>query len=411
MTMTKSTYLTKFTDKSYLFLILILCIQTITSSFANSLWPYQRRPHIIRYGPKASYRNPSTTYNRSQSNQQQRRIFVPTDNDGNIIQEKNEYEVANDEMDEIFEQYKNNDNNNNKNDIQEKIREKVEQMKLMLQQSIDNGYRPYSVQNRNRKPGSYSLTSKLVFVNVGMYILQMISPKVTQFGAKRSELILQGKELHRLFTPMFLHGSFMHLMLNTFSLQNIGPEVEKLFGGGRFLSAYVAGGVMGNVMSAMNTPNPSLGASGAVFGLMGAYYTFLSRNEQFFGESGQLMMGRVGTTLTMNILFGLASPNIDNWAHIGGGIGGAIFATTFGPKLYLLTLPMGGRMIVDKPMMRLPPYLENIPSEIGKKLRMGRRRLQMDRFQSDLTAKPWRRKRSKRLFERSRKPLKPLFGE
>ena len=52
---------------------------------------------------------------------------------------------------------------------------------------------------------------------------------------------------------------------------------------------------------------------------MGAYYTFLSRNEHLFGRSGQAMMGRVGSTLGMNIVFGMMSPAIDNFAHIGGG--------------------------------------------------------------------------------------------
>ena len=85
------------------------------------------------------------------------------------------------------------------------------------------------------------------------------------------------------------------------------------------MATYVVGGIAGNLASAMYTPNPSLGASGAVFSLMGAYYTFLSRNEHLFGRSGQAMMGRVGSTLGMNVVFGMMSPAIDNFAHIGRG--------------------------------------------------------------------------------------------
>ena len=92
------------------------------------------------------------------------------------------------------------------------------------------------------RPGVYSITNKLVIANVVMYGLQMMMPRVTKLGAKRSDLILQGKELHRLITPVFLHGSPMHIMLNTFSLRNIGPEVERLFGGGRFLTTYLCAG-------------------------------------------------------------------------------------------------------------------------------------------------------------------------
>ncbi len=302
--------------------------------------------------------------------------------------------------------------------------DRLERIKRELENRL-GGYRPWSVDNSSRRPGKFSWTSRIVVANVIMYGLQMIAPGVTRMGAKRSELILQGKQLYRLFTPVFLHGSISHLMMNSFSLQNIGPEVERLFGGGRFLATYVAAGVAGNIASAYYTPNPSLGASGAVFGLMGAYYAFLSRNADFFGRSGEAMMGRVSSTLFMNVIFGLASPAIDNWAHIGGGAAGVAMAITFGPKLYLMGLPSGGRIVVDKPAVRLPPSIETIPSKIENRLRRGRRRMQVNRFTSELSAKPWRKKpgtiRRPRQFKQrprrgrgrggSRNPLKPLYGE
>ncbi len=122
--------------------------------------------------------------------------------------------------------------------------DRLEQIKKEIQSKL-GGYRPWSIDTRSRRPGAYSITTKLVIANVAFYALQTIMPRVTRLGAKRSELILQGKELHRLITPIFLHGSITHLMLNTFSLQNIGPEVERLFGGGRFLSTYLAAGIAG----------------------------------------------------------------------------------------------------------------------------------------------------------------------
>ena len=223
----------------------------------------------------------------------------------------------------------NNNNNNNSNEYEdgsyddEPIDEwdRLEKIKKDLQ-SMLGGYRPWSIDTRSRRPGVYSITTKLVITNIGLYAMQMFFPKITRLGAKRSDLIMEGKELHRLVTPVFLHGSITHLLMNTFSLQNIGPEVERLFGGGRYLSTYLLAGVAGNVMSAYNSPNPSIGASGAVFGLMGAYYAFLSQNERLLGRSGQDAMGRVSGTLFLNVLFGLASPAIDNWAHIGGALGG-----------------------------------------------------------------------------------------
>ena len=103
----------------------------------------------------------------------------------------------------------------------------------------------------------------------------------------------------------------MHLLMNSFLLNNIGPEVERLFGSGQFLATYVVGGMAINLMSAWYTPNPLLGASGALFGLTDAYYVFLSQNERLFGRSGQNQMGRVSSTLGMNVSFSLASPLID----------------------------------------------------------------------------------------------------
>lgn len=290
--------------------------------------------------------------------------------------------------------------------------DRLERIKRDLENKL-GGYRPWSIDTSSRRPGEYSLTSKIIFANVVVYALQMMNPNITKMFAKRSDMIMSGRQLYRLVTPMFLHGSVSHLMLNSFSLSNIGPEVERLFGTGRFMATYLAGGIAGNLASAYYTPNPSLGASGAVFGVMGAYYAFLSRNENLFGRSGQAIMGRIGSTLGMNVLFGMASPSIDNWAHIGGGIGGFAYATAFGPKLYLMGLPSGGRIIVDKPSVRLPPSIEAIPSKVSKRLRRGRRRMQVQRYQSELPAKPWRRKRFQPRHKRRQRNFnrKPLFGE
>jgi len=274
--------------------------------------------------------------------------------------------------------------------------DRLERIKKELEQKL-GGYRPWSIDTSSGQPGQYSWTSKILFLNVIVYGLQMVNPNITKMFLKRSDMIRNGKQLYRVFTPMFLHGSVSHLMLNSFSMNNIGPEMERLFGSGRFLMTYAIGGIAGNIASAYYTPNPSLGASGAVFGLMGAYYAFLSRNEEIFGRSGKATMGRIASTLGMNVMFGFMMPSIDNWAHIGGAIGGVAMATSFGPKLSFMGLPSGGRIIVDKPAVRLPPSIESIPGTISKRLRRGgkMRRMRGQRYQSELPpANPWRRNRN-----------------
>jgi membrane associated rhomboid family serine protease len=286
------------------------------------------------------------------------------------------------------------------------------EIKKHLEAAIERsfGVRPWSIEKDLSRSfvNKYSWTTKLVLANIIGFGLQCLSPTLTQMGVKRSDLILQGKELHRLLTPIFLHGNPIHLVMNTYSLQNIGPEVERMFGPGRFLATYLASGVAGNLLSSYLTPNPALGASGAIFGLVGAYYIFLHRNGRLFGRSGRMQMDGVTRTMILNIGFGFAGSNIDNWGHIGGAIGGAFMAEAFGPKLLVMGLPNGSRIIVDKPTIRLPRSIESIPDKISNKFTRVQRRMRADRYQSDLSTKPWRRnKYRKRRRNPSGRPIKP----
>ena len=131
---------------------------------------------------------------------------------------------------------------------------------------------------------------------------------------------------------MFLHGSIFHLFTNMYSLQNVGNDVERIFGPGRFLATYALSGIAGNLVSTFKSPNPSLGASGAVFGTVGAYFVFLNRNEWLLGSAGENMSTAIAQTLLFNVVLGMMNPMIDNWAHLGGAMGGAAMAYYFGPK-------------------------------------------------------------------------------
>ena len=97
-------------------------------------------------------------------------------------------------------------------------------------------------------------------------------------------------------------------------------------------------------------------------------------------------------------------------------------AETFGPKLMVMALPNGNRMIVDKPTVRLPHYIERIPDQLSHKFSRASRRMRMDRYQSTLSAKPWRRSKyrqqqqlkqqqQRRKRRKNNKPIKPRFYE
>jgi hypothetical protein len=180
-----------------------------------------------------------------------------------------------------------------------------------------------------------------------------------------------------------------------YSLNNVGPPMEQIFGPGRYLAGYLVSGAAGNLLSAMQSPNPALGASGAVFGVMAGFYVFLSRHDWLLGNQGRAYSDAITQTLLINIVIGAMNPVVDNWGHLGGAIGGAAMAYYFGPRLYLADLPEGGRVMVDKPIMRLPRSIESIPENVSTRMHRITRRMQVWRYRADLPARPWRPKKSR----------------
>jgi rhomboid protease GluP len=152
-------------------------------------------------------------------------------------------------------------------------------------------------------------------------------------GLKINELIAAG-EWWRLFTPMLLHGSLLHIGFNMYALFVFGPGLERHFGHSRFLALYILSGFAGNVFSMMFSTAPSLGSSTAIFGLLGAQGVFLYQNREMFGGSARRALNNIISIAVINLVIGL-SPGIDNWGHMGGLVGGTLFAWFAGPLLRL----------------------------------------------------------------------------
>ena len=133
----------------------------------------------------------------------------------------------------------------------------------------------------------------------------------------------------------------MHLAINVYSFTTIGQEVESSFSSKRFIPLYVTSIIGGNVLSHSacvrglpGTSPLSVGASGGVFGLFGAYYVFLRTNGDFFTPSGvEAGLDSLKTTLFVNVVNGLVSNRIDNYAHLGGACAGGVYAYGWGPRL------------------------------------------------------------------------------
>ncbi len=152
---------------------------------------------------------------------------------------------------------------------------------------------------------------------------------IIEFGAKENFLIAHG-EIWRLFTATFIHLSVLHFLLNAYALYNLGREVETFYGSVRFSLVYLFGGLCGSALSLMLSPRPSAGASGAIFGLIGAEGVWLYRNRRLLGERGRRGLQNVIIIAVLNLAFGLQG-GIDNWGHVGGLIGGAALGWFIGP--------------------------------------------------------------------------------
>lgn len=153
------------------------------------------------------------------------------------------------------------------------------------------------------------------------------------YGMKVNPLIMAG-QWWRLIAPVLLHAGLLHIAFNMYALFALGPELERMFGHFSFLSLYLVSGFSGGVMSFLMSDAPSLGASTAVFGLLGAHAVFAYRNQRVFGQRAQAVMRSILQIAAINFLIGL-SPGIDNWGHFGGLLGGLVFTFLSGPLFEL----------------------------------------------------------------------------
>jgi rhomboid protease GluP len=153
-----------------------------------------------------------------------------------------------------------------------------------------------------------------------------------QLGAKYGPAIDAG-EYWRFLTPIVLHGSLIHLGFNSYALYALGPETERVFGTGRFLALYVLAGFAGTIASYARSDNLSIGASGAIFGLIGALAAFFYGARSMIGaEASRQQVTQLITMAALNIFIGLSVQTIDNAAHIGGMIVGALAGFALAPR-------------------------------------------------------------------------------
>jgi len=191
-------------------------------------------------------------------------------------------------------------------------------------------------------------TDVLLLSLISGYSLQLLTrQKATAAFAKVNADVANG-QYYRLITSAFLHGGLLHLFVNAYSLNAIGSTVERIFGRSHVYAAFAASAVSGNIMSYKMSQYPAVGASGAIFGLAGAFAVYLYRHKDVLGVGAEEQLNALGTSLAINAVYGATSARIDNWAHFGGLVGGCVYSYLFGPNFKRDNLGrMKNRPIID----------------------------------------------------------------
>jgi rhomboid protease GluP len=182
----------------------------------------------------------------------------------------------------------------------------------------------------------------ILLLTIVIYVLQLLSVAVfgeaypgldylTFYGARINEAIRAG-QIWRFLTPALLHASVPHILFNMYALLSFGPGLEQHFGHKRFFLLYVLSAFAGNALSFLLSPAYSVGASTAIFGLVGAEGIFLYQNRKLFGQQARRALSNILFIVFINLFLGGIQPGIDNWGHIGGLLGGLIFAWFAGPR-------------------------------------------------------------------------------
>ena len=220
-------------------------------------------------------------------------------------------------------------------DIDKKLKFKEKGMSLFLKITDDINKKNLEEAQRVEKiftPKKPIVTYILMAINIFIFVSGMFVfgvDNLINIMANNRDLIVHG-QYYRLFTSMFMHVDIIHIACNMYALYVLGPQAESFFGKGKFLIMYLLSGLSASLLSILLNQNGfSLGASGAIFGIMGALLYFGYNFRVYLGNT---LVREILPIIGINLLFGFMNPGIDNYGHIGGLIGGIVLAMALGFK-------------------------------------------------------------------------------
>lgn len=190
----------------------------------------------------------------------------------------------------------------------------------------------------NKRDKYMMLTNILIAINLLVFLISAwISKNIFNIdiytliimGAKVNSLIDKG-QVWRLITCAFLHGGLIHIFFNMYALKILGPEIEYVYGKIKYLVIYLLSAIAASIFSYIFGPQSvSVGASGVIFGLFGAMLIFGIKHRK---QMGKAYMMNILQVIFVNVIIGISSSNIDNAAHFGGLIVGALIALLLGER-------------------------------------------------------------------------------
>jgi len=195
------------------------------------------------------------------------------------------------------------------------------------------------------------VTTFLLLAIVAVFVVETVrggadDPRVLiAMGADHPLLVRQG-QYWRLVTSLFLHASFVHIFVNGWALYQLGSLFELILGSGRLLVVYFVSGIAGSIASTLFTRSLSVGASGAIFGVMGALIAFLLKRRENLTPQAKSLLMQLLLWAGINVFLGFSIQFIDNAAHLGGCAAG--FAI--------------GLFLQDRPRYRLAPAPDGNPA-------------------------------------------------
>lgn len=188
-----------------------------------------------------------------------------------------------------------------------------------------------------------SATSLLLAVNAAVYVMTSADPDLVDTYVKSNQRIGRYGEYYRLLSSVLTHGSYRHLAANSFSLYQLGPQAEQVFGSWTVLYLYLASGILTNLVTySLGTSARTIGASGATLGLMGALASYFLYNQKALGQRADIALSSIVTNVAVSAFNGIYGnalnehlgsrrPNTDNNSHMIGMLIGLVLGYCVGP--------------------------------------------------------------------------------